>query len=249
MSLISKQLLRAHVFFQGLSLSSMTKSGLNDVTNVALLLQRRKSCSRKRRPCKRLTKKFCHRRERKCRSRMSMPCRQSPGCSRRTNKRCRRKYDKCIDSYRTPVNTERPHHVNDPRHFPLIKQPILPERKKEKQPCRVTSDCQDGLCCAQYGVGRRICQSFTKKDQVCTRTFDRKRSVETYERCPCEVGLTCMSTPKLKHHYTCQGAWGIHIWNSERNKLGATTTDWLSVHKIMVYVGRSRLLRSLLAEL
>ena len=131
MSLISKQLLRAHVFFQGLSLSSMTKSGLNDVTNVALLLQRRKSCSRKRRPCKRLTKKFCHRRERKCRSRMSMPCRQSPGCSRRTNKRCRRKYDKCIDSYRTPVNTERPHHVNDPRHFPLIKQPILPERKSE----------------------------------------------------------------------------------------------------------------------
>jgi len=174
--------------------------------SVDVKKNRRKSCSRKRRPCKRLTKKFCHRRERKCRSRMSMPCRQSPGCSRRTNKRCRRKYDKCIDSYRTPVNTERPHHVNDPRHFPLIKQPILPERKKEKQPCRVTSDCQDGLCCAQYGVGRRICQSFTKKDQVCTRTFDRKRSVETYERCPCEVGLTCMSTPKLKHHYTCQGA-------------------------------------------
>jgi len=183
------------------------------------------SKSKKRNKTKTPSKKRCQKTENKCWRRVSTKCRKSHKCSRKLMKKCSKKYKKCMSKLKkvTPVvttttttmvtpksrypinhgdNLKNPWHLNKPK-------PQKPDNEPEKklngymEDCQDDGDCYDGMCCTYHGSYRRVCKHNIKKDQVCTKQFDRpKRAMQDwYAQCPCEVGLKCKGTQEDRYWF------------------------------------------------
>ncbi|XP_039273798.1 uncharacterized protein LOC120347777 [Styela clava] len=64
-----------------------------------------------------------------------------------------------------------------------------------RQQCIRTLDCPEGYCCARLHW-ERVCKPYVKLGEVCTRPRRKsRRSMEHYQRCPCEDHLACRREP------------------------------------------------------
>ncbi|KAL0978943.1 hypothetical protein UPYG_G00178210 [Umbra pygmaea] len=73
----------------------------------------------------------------------------------------------------------------------------------ENAACVRSGDCEAGLCCVRYLLGKR-CHRIPKEKEVCLLR-GRSKLRRTVDRCDCENGLTCRAhvSRKLKGQGIC----------------------------------------------